>query len=57
MTVTNFPNGVRAPLVKADGALSAAIPAPTGGATTDAEARAAINAIIAALEAAQIIES
>jgi len=34
-----------------------AITAPTGGATTDAEARTAINAVITALEAHGLIET
>ena len=39
------------------GARQAAITAPTGGATTDAEARTAINSIITALEAHGLVES
>lgn len=57
MTATNFPNGVRAPILNASGATAGAIANPTGGATTDAEARAAIVAILTALRAAQIIDT
>jgi len=39
------------------GPRQSAITAPTGGMTTDAEARTAINAIITALEAHGLVES
>ena len=39
------------------GEQQAAITAPTGGATTDTEARTAINAIITALEAHGLVAS
>lgn len=39
------------------GARQSAITAPSGGATTDAEARTAINSIITALEAHGLVES
>jgi hypothetical protein len=43
--------------VKVVGAQQAAIPAPAGGGTTDAEARAAIGAILAALRSHGLILS
>lgn len=42
-------------IVGGDGIQAGPIAAPAGGATTDAESRAAITSIIAALEAAGII--
>lgn len=60
MPTTNFPNGVQTVIYDAAGlqvvgAQQAAISDPAGGATTDAEARAAIASILDALKAHGLI--